>query len=134
MLTNITKMARDNSLEYLKKENARAKEKAEKFDTKEMRAYATGYQSAVDYVEEMHKKEMDYEFFVNSFAMQLKMPNDRGLENVFEGYEAALKDNLIMLFKEESQTDEIEDEGIDRETLSKFSVLDENMDENLGEY
>ena len=129
MLTNITKMARDNSLEYLKQNNERAKAKAEKFDTKEMRAYATGYQSAVDYVEEMHKKEMDYEFFVNSFAMQLKMPNDRGLENVFEGYEAALKDNLIMLFKEESYTDEIEDEGIDRETLEDFSLLEDSEGE-----
>lgn len=63
---------------------------------------------------------------VNSFAMQLKMPNDRGLENVFEGYEAALKDNLIMLFKEESYTDEIEDEGIDRETLEDFSLLEDS--------
>ena len=126
MLTNITKMARDNSLEYLKQNNERAKAKAEKFDTKEMRAYATGYQSAVDYVEDMHKQEKDFAFFLHSFRRQCEDSNNKSLESVFEGYKDGLEDNLVMLFKEESYTDEIEDEGIDRETLEDFSLLEDS--------
>ena len=129
MLTNITKMARDNSLEYLKQNNERAKAKAEKFDTKEMRAYATGYQSAVDYVEDMHNKEKDFAFFLHSFRRQCEDSNNKSLESVFEGYKDGLEDNLVMLFKEESYTDEIEDEGIDIEILEDFSLLEDSEGE-----